>query len=46
MNQEKNMLKGMGFLSYERKYVDKVGKKLMDTGTKTGIVAAKLLLKE
>ena len=30
-----------GFLSFSRKFGDKYGKKLMDTVTKTGIVAAK-----
>ena len=30
---------GYGFLSFARKYVDKYGKKLMDTATKTGIDA-------
>ena len=35
-----------GFLSFARKFGDKYGKKLMDTATKTGIDAAKLLQKE
>ena len=35
-----------GFLSFARKFGDKYGKKLMDTATKTGIDAQKLLLKE
>ena len=30
-----------GFLSFARKFGDKCGKRLMDTVTKTGIVAAK-----
>ena len=34
-------VKGYGFLSFERKFGDKYGKKLMDTATKTGIDAAK-----
>ena len=33
--------KGYSFLSFARKFVDKYGKKLMDTATKTGIDAAK-----
>ena len=39
-------VKRYGFLSFARKCGDKYGKKLMDTPTKTGIDAAKLLLKE
>ena len=39
-------VKGYGFLSFARKFRDKYVKKLMDTATKTGIDAAKLLLKE
>ena len=39
-------LKGYGFLSFARTSGDKYGKKLMDTATKTGIGAAKMLLKE
>ena len=39
-------VKGFGFLSFTRKFGDRYGKKLMDTATKTGIDAAKLLLKE
>ena len=39
-------VKGYGFLSFARKFGDKCGKKLIDTATKTGIDAAKLLLKE
>ena len=39
-------VKGYGFLSFTRKFGDRYGKKLMDTATKTGIDAAKLLLKE
>ena len=34
-------VKGYGFLSFARKFGDKCGKKLMDTATKTGIVAEK-----
>ena len=34
-------VKGYGFLSFARKLVDKFGKRLMDTATKTGIDAAK-----
>ena len=30
-----------GFLSFAKKFVNKYGKKLMDTATKTGINAAK-----
>ena len=39
-------VKGYGFLSFARKIGDKYGKKLMDTATKTGIDAARLLQKE
>ena len=38
--------KGYGFLAFAKKFGDKYGKKLMDTATKTGIDAAKLLQKE
>ena len=34
-------LKGYGFLSFTRKFGNKYVKKLMDTGTKTGIDATK-----
>ena len=34
-------VKGCVFLSFDRKFGDKYGKKLMDTATKTGIDAAK-----
>ena len=34
-------VKGYSFLSFERRFCDKYGKKLMDTATKTGIDAAK-----
>ena len=34
-------VQGYGFLSFARKFVDKYGKTLMDTATKTGIDAAK-----
>ena len=39
-------VKGYGFLLFARKFGDKYGKKLMDTATKTGLDAAKPLLKE
>ena len=39
-------VKGYGFLSFAGKFGYKYGKKLLDTATKTGINAAKLLLKE
>ena len=38
-------VKGYGFLSFDRKFGDKYGKKLMDTATKTGIDAAKFASK-
>ena len=38
-------VKGYGFLSFARKFVDKYGKKLMDTATKTGMNAAKIASK-
>ena len=34
-------VKGYGFLSFAKKFDNKYGKKLMDTGTKTGINDAK-----
>ena len=34
-------VKGYGFLSFARNFVDKYGKNLMDTATKTGIDTAK-----
>ena len=34
-------IKGYGFLSFERKFGNKYGKKLIDTATKTGIDTAK-----
>ena len=34
-------VKGCGFLSFAKKFVNKYGKKLMDTANKTGIDAAK-----
>ena len=37
----RNFVQGYGFLSFARKFGDKYGKKLMDSATKTGIVAAK-----
>ena len=39
-------VKDYGFLSFARKFGDKYGKKLIDTATKTGIDAARLLQKE
>ena len=39
-------VKGFAFLSFVRKFGDKYGKKLMDTATKTGIDAERLLQKE
>ena len=39
-------IKGYGFLSFAKKWGNKYGKKLMDTATKTGIDAAKLVQKE
>ena len=36
-------VKGYGILSFAKKFGNKSGKKLMDTATKTGIDAAKLL---
>ena len=38
-------VKGYGFLSFARKFDDKYGKTLMDTATKTGIDAAKIVSK-
>ena len=37
-------VKGYGFLSFARNFGNKYGKKLIDTATKTGMDAAKLLL--
>ena len=34
-------ISGCGFLSFERKFGNKYGKKLMDTATKTGMNTAK-----
>ena len=39
-------VKGYGFLSFARKFGDKYDKKLMDTATKTGIDAAKIVSKQ
>ena len=39
-------VKWYGFFSFAKKFGDRYGKKLMDTATKTGIDAAKLLQKE
>ena len=39
-------VKGYGFLSFAKKCGNKYGKKLMDTATKTGENAAKLLQKK
>ena len=36
-------VQGYGFLSFEKKFGDKYDKNLMDTVTKTGINAAKIL---
>ena len=38
-------IKGYGFLSFARNFVNKCGKKLMDTATKTGMDAAKIASK-
>ena len=38
-------VQGYSFLSFARKFVDKYGKKLIDTATKTGIDAAKTAYK-
>ena len=38
-------VKGYAFLSFARKFGNKYGKKLMDTATKTGIDAAKIVSK-
>ena len=38
-------VKGYGFLSFAKNVVNKYGKKLMDTATKTGIDAAKIASK-
>ena len=37
----RKFVEGYGFLSLARKFGDKYGKKIIDTATKTGIVAAK-----
>ena len=39
-------VKGYIFLQFSRKRCDKYGKKVMDTGKKTGTDVAKLLLKD
>ena len=39
-------VKGYAFLYFVRKFGDKYGKKSMDTATKTGIDAARLLQKK
>ena len=39
-------VKGYGFLSFARKFLDKYGKKLMDTATKQEQMQQKLLQKE
>ena len=41
----RNYVKGYGVLLFGRKYGDKYGKRLMDTATKTAIVAAKIASK-
>ena len=38
-------VKGYGFLFFARKFGDKYGKKLIDTGTKTGMDAARIASK-
>ena len=38
-------IKGYGFVSFPRKFCDKYGKKLMDTATKTEIIAVKIASK-
>ena len=38
-------VKGYGFLSFKRKFVNKFGKRLMDAATKTGMDAAKIASK-
>ena len=38
-------IKSYGFLSFVRNFVNKYGKKLMDTATKTGMDAAKIASK-
>ena len=38
-------VKGYGFLSFAKNFVNKYGKKLMDTATKTGMDAAKITSK-
>ena len=44
--RKRKHVQGYGFLSFVRKFAEKCGKKLMNTETKTGTDAAKLLLKE
>ena len=39
-------VKGYGFLSFARTFGNKYGKKLMDTATKTGLDAAKIVSKK
>ena len=39
-------VKGYGFLSFPKKFGNKYGKKLMDTGTKAGMDAAKIASKK
>ena len=39
-------VKGNSFLSFARKFVDKYGKKLIDTATKTEIDAARTAFKK
>ena len=39
--KDRKYVKEYGFLSFARKFGDKYGKKLKDTATKNGIVAAK-----
>ena len=42
----KKYVKGYSFLSFAENFGSEYGKKLMDTANKTGMDAAKLLLKE
>ena len=39
-------VKGYGFLSFAKNFGNKYGKKLMDTATKTGMDATKIVSKE
>ena len=44
--RKRKYVEGYGFLSFARKFVNKYGKKLIDTATKTEKDEQKLLLKE